>query len=175
MPTGRVDFFDATTNTDLGSVPLSGGQAVLTTATLGAANHVIQASYSGDGSFLPSLDAVTQNVHYNFSGFLPPLSKDAVFALGAAIPIKFQLRDFDGKLISRLGAVVSLQVQQVDAAGNPLAPAFTPASAGNTGLRYDGNQYAFNWQTTGLSAGYYEILLTLDDGTVQKIRVKLRA
>src|SRR5207249_4608996 len=98
---------------------------------------------------------------------------NAVFGLNTTIPIKFQLSDYGGKLISRLGAVTSLQVERVDAAGNPLAPPFTPTSAGKIGLTYDGNHYSFNWQTTGLSAGYYEILLALDDGTVQKLIVKL--
>src|SRR5262249_42106933 len=45
-PTGNVDFFDVSTNTDLGAVPLSGGSAALKTAALGAGNHLIRASYS---------------------------------------------------------------------------------------------------------------------------------
>jgi hypothetical protein len=159
-PSGSVDFFDATTNTELGRVPLSGGRATLTTAALGVGAHLIRASYSGDGSFLPSLDALTQAVHYAFSGFLPPLRQNAVFGLGTTVPINFQLSDYSGKLISRLGAVTSLQVERVDAAGNPLAPPLTPANTGNAGLTYDGNHYSFNWQTAGLSAGYYDILLS---------------
>jgi hypothetical protein len=62
-PTGSVDFFDVTTDTDLGSVPLSGGSAALTTAALGAGNHLIRASYSGDSNFTLSLDALTQTVN----------------------------------------------------------------------------------------------------------------
>src|SRR5262249_19636487 len=61
-PSGSVDFFDVSTNTDLGSVPLSGGRATLGTTALGVGNHVIRAGYSGDSSFLPSLDTVTQTV-----------------------------------------------------------------------------------------------------------------
>jgi hypothetical protein len=62
-PTGSVNFFDVSTNTDLGSAPLSGGSASLTTAALGAGSHLIRASYSGDDQFTVSLDALTQTVN----------------------------------------------------------------------------------------------------------------
>src|SRR5262249_37150491 len=62
-PTGSVDFFDVTTDTDLGSVPLSGGSASLTTAALGVGSHLIRASYSGDGNFTLGLDALTETVN----------------------------------------------------------------------------------------------------------------
>jgi hypothetical protein len=61
-PSGKVDFFDVSTNTDLGSVSLSGGSAALPTAALGVGQHVIRATYSGDGNFTVSLDALTQTV-----------------------------------------------------------------------------------------------------------------
>jgi hypothetical protein len=61
-PTGSVDFFDATTNTDLGPALLTGGAAVLNTAALALGTHVIRANYSGDSDYLPSLDALTQTV-----------------------------------------------------------------------------------------------------------------
>jgi hypothetical protein len=61
-PTGRVDFVDTSTNTDLGTVPLSGGVASVSTAALALGTHLIQASYSGDSSFMPSAATVTQMV-----------------------------------------------------------------------------------------------------------------
>ena len=62
-PTGGVDFFDVSTNTDLGTVSLGGGSASLTTAALGAGTHLIRASYSGDSKFTLSLDALAQTVN----------------------------------------------------------------------------------------------------------------
>jgi hypothetical protein len=61
-PSGSVDFFDTTTNTDLGSTPLLSGQAVLTTSQLGAGSHAISATYSGDPLFTLSSAITTQMV-----------------------------------------------------------------------------------------------------------------
>src|SRR5262249_4592922 len=136
-PTGSVDFFDTTTNNDLGSVALSGGTASLSTSTLAAGNHVIRASYSGDSNYLPSLALLTQQVHYHFSGFLAPLNSTTAMALNRTVPIKFQLTDYNGKSITGLNAVQSLVVSG------------TIMLTGS--LRYDttANQFIANWNTKG--------------------------
>jgi hypothetical protein len=59
-PAGSVHFVDTTTNADLGTVPLTASSAALTTSALLAGNHVIVANYLGDGTFLPSLDTLTE-------------------------------------------------------------------------------------------------------------------
>jgi uncharacterized repeat protein (TIGR01451 family) len=61
-PSGSVDFFDVTTQTDLGSVALSGGVASLTTSSLAPGDHQILATYKGDSNFTLSLDSVLQQV-----------------------------------------------------------------------------------------------------------------
>ena len=55
-PTGTVDFYDTTTNTDLtpGGVALSSGTATFSTTSLAAGSHTIKATYSGDTNFLTS-------------------------------------------------------------------------------------------------------------------------
>jgi hypothetical protein len=116
---------------------------------------------------------VTINVLYCFSGFLPPLNKNMSYNLGRTIPIKFQLCDVNGALITSLSAVSSLQIQALDSKGNPVGAPFNPTPAGNTALRNDGSQYIFNWQTKGLTAGSYEILLTLADSTVKTVVIQL--
>jgi hypothetical protein len=112
---------------------------------------------------------LTQNVHYAFSGFLPPLSQNLVFALGRTIPIKFELTDVDGSETTALSAVMSLQVAPVNADGTTGA-LISPTPAGGTMLRNDDGQYVFNWQTKGLAAGSYEILLTLNDGSAARTK-----
>jgi hypothetical protein len=167
-PTGSVDYFDTTTNTDLGSVVLSGGSASLTTSALSVGNHVIRASYGGDSNFLPSLALLTQQVHYTFSGFLAPLNSSIAMALNRTVPIKFQLTDYNNAFISSLSAVVSLQV--LDVSGTNVL-----TNAGSTALRYDStaNQFIANWQTKGLAAGTYTVTLALADGTTYTESVTL--
>jgi hypothetical protein len=62
-PTGSVDFYDATTSTDLGSVSLVKGVATLSTAALAVGTHALQARYGGDSTYLPSLGPLTQTVN----------------------------------------------------------------------------------------------------------------
>jgi parallel beta-helix repeat protein len=111
-------------------------------------------------------------VPFNFGGFLPPLSQNMPFALNRSIPIKFQLTDVDGSLITGLSAVTSLQVAQVNP-DNSLGTPFNPAPTPGTSLRNYGSQYIFNWLTKGLAAGTYEILLILSDGTLHTKMLQL--
>ena len=60
--TGSVEFVDATTGVDLGTVPLTDGVAQLTTSALTAGTHAITAEYLGDSSFAFSVDTWTQTV-----------------------------------------------------------------------------------------------------------------
>ncbi|MGA2256854.1 MAG: Ig-like domain repeat protein, partial [Thermoguttaceae bacterium] len=63
VPTRSVDFYDTTTDTDLGSVALNGqGVAKLVTSSLAMGSHAIVATYSGDGNFTPSFASLTQTV-----------------------------------------------------------------------------------------------------------------
>jgi hypothetical protein len=164
VPNGTVQFVIDGVN--FGSpVTLTNGNAGITTATLTPGPHTIQAVYGGNNDFLGSSNSLTQNVQYCFDGFLPPLSQNMAFALNRTIPIKWQLCDFNSTLITSLSAVTSLQVAPVNADGS-LGTPFNPTPAGATSLRNDGSQFIFNWQTKGLTAGTYEILLTLSDATL---------
>ncbi len=60
--TGSVDFFDATTSTDLGSIPLASGTGALTTGALAVGSHTIVATYSGDANFLSSQGSTSLTV-----------------------------------------------------------------------------------------------------------------
>jgi hypothetical protein len=173
-PTGSVDFYDTTTGIDLGTVSLVNGAATLTTSALGAGSHVIRARYTGDSNFTFSLDTLNQAVQYKFSGFLAPLNTGVSYALGRAIPIKFQLTNYTGAAITSLVAVSSLLVAPVKSDGS-LGTPLVPVSSDGKNLTYSGGQYLFNWKTTGLSAGSYQIQLNLADGTTQTKTIQLKA
>jgi hypothetical protein len=59
VPTGIVDFFDASTGVDLGRVALFGGSCSLSTPTLSPGSHLITVTYSGDSNFLSSITATS--------------------------------------------------------------------------------------------------------------------
>jgi hypothetical protein len=63
-PTGSVDFYDTSTNIDLGSVALSGGVATLNISTLAVGSHTITATYNGDGYYQTSNTSLTQTVYH---------------------------------------------------------------------------------------------------------------
>jgi hypothetical protein len=171
-----VTFVDG--STVLGSGPLKNGVATFSTSALSVGSHSITAVYGGDTNFKGStsgtLSQQVNNAAYNFS-FLPPLSNGLTFAVNRTIPIKFTLTDANGNAVTSLSAVTSLQIQQVDANSNPIGNPFSPVSTNNQGLQYNGGQYQFNWQTKGLSAGYYEIEVTLADGTMHSKTIQLTA
>jgi len=59
-PTVNVTFKDG--NKTLGTVPLSGGQAMLSTASLKRGSHSITATFSGPANFAGSVSAVLTQV-----------------------------------------------------------------------------------------------------------------
>jgi hypothetical protein len=164
-PTGTVTFYDLTRGVTLGGGRVSKSVAQWTGSSLGPGGHTILAVYSGDANFITSSSSLVQNVS-SFSGFFAPLSNNLAFNMNRVIPIKWQLGDSNGKVITGLSAVVSLQVAPF-LSGGALGTPFNPMPSNGIGLRNDGKQYSFNWDTKGIAVGTYQIQLTLADGTVQ--------
>jgi len=94
------------------------------------------------------------SVVYKFGGFLPPLQSDGSYNLGRTIPVKFQLTDANGKLVSFASAKIS--------------------AGGVTGtFEFQGDHYQFNLDTKGMQAGPLTIAVSLDDGTAYTIQIHL--
>jgi len=99
---------------------------------------------------------------YNITGFLPPIREApnlSVFKSGRTVPAKFQVTDVNGNCVSTLVATFWHDYVNDNENGTQedgLPP--SEASEGNL-FRYDPEacQYIFNWKTTGLSAGTYNI------------------
>jgi hypothetical protein len=169
-PTGSVTFVDTTTHTTLATVALSSGSAQLSIATLPVNAESIAAIYSGDSNYLTSAASLVQQVRYGFSGFQAPLNSNLVFGLNRTIPIRFQIMDYSGASLSNLSAIASLKV--LNAKGTDVL-----SNGGGTALRYDptSKQFIANWQTKGLSAGSYTVVLRLADGATYQRVVPLAA
>ena len=128
----------------------------------------------------------TYTVAYNFIGFLSPLSAaGTVFAptfsgtvkQGSAVPLKWELFDGNGNVLSSLSTLASLYAcPNTGPSGPPGAPCVllyspTTGAKGNSTFRFSSPQFIFNWDTTstiGYVAGFFTLELQLNDGSVIK-------
>ncbi|GLZ29823.1 hypothetical protein Lesp02_20130 [Lentzea sp. NBRC 105346] len=118
---------------------------------------------------------------YDFGGLLQPINATgtpSVFKAGSTVPVKFQLRNAAGALVQSRTApqwLVPVRGGLMTAPVNETA--VTDASTTDGVFRWDATaqQYIYNWQTKGLSAGYnYRIGLKLDDGQTAYVTVGLK-
>lgn len=129
-----------------------------------------------DGSGTPSAE-VSRKVQFVYimvgGGFLPPVNNPPgtnTGNTGGTFPLKWQLKDANGKFISNLNTVKKVEYQ-LD--GTPPNCDFTapigtrqPLPTGGTFLRYDtkNNQFVYNWMLPS-TTGCYIFILTLADET----------
>jgi hypothetical protein len=101
--TGSVTFYDGTAS--LGSLPLLGGMATTTVATLAAGPHLLTAVYNGDSNAIASTSAaLTQTVN------LPPtiISSDtATFGAGSAGTFTVRATGYPIPILLKSGALPS--------------------------------------------------------------------
>jgi len=151
----------------------------------------LTASYGGDSLFNGSTTTsgpVTILVYYGFTGFLSPLGTAGTVSaptisgsanLGSAVPLKWQLRDSSGALLTSLATTTAIEAVLNPSCTGP-APTngrislYSPATGatGGSSFRYDttNNQFRFNWDTSygGITTGCYTVILTLSDSSPQK-------
>lgn len=158
----------ATMQATLNGTPVTSGSTV-TLAHLATNTFILTAT---DVAGNTSTQTATFAVVYNFIGFLPPIPNDGsgLFKLGSTVPVKFQLTDANGTLIST--AVAHLTIQMISnntLVGTPI-DATAPGNADVGDLfRFDGTQYIFNWSTKPVSTGTWQLQARLDDGTVHTV------
>lgn len=112
------------------------------------------------------------SVHYTvtfaFGGFGSPVIAGATYKAGSTVPLKFQLRDGNGNLVTSTGAVSSVVAGPC---GGGMA---TATAAGGSALRYDATaqQFVFNLKANGV--GCTNVGVVLEDTTVHTVAVNLR-
>jgi predicted extracellular nuclease len=191
--TAPLVFLNGVTNGatyTLGAVPAAScsatdsatGVAVQASLTItgGTANGVghftatCSGAKDGAGNIAAPISA-SYDVDYLFNGFFSPVSTNKTFKLGSTVPLKWTLQNVQQTFISSLSSITAVQVAPDPsclAGGEGVA--FDAGSAGNSGLQFQDNTFQFNWKTTGLAAGCYAAMVSLDDGTRETVFVTLR-
>ena len=134
-PSGLAVTWTGAPQTNAGSYPV--------TVTVNDANY--QGSATG-----------TFTINYGFKGLLQPYAAPpSDFKTGRSIPLKWQYTDFSGNVLNSSTSTPSITITL---GGNSI-PVGAP---GKSGLQYNTitSTWQFNWQTKGLSAGTYQILIT---------------
>ena len=140
------------------------------TFTVNAKDNVANTSSTG----------VSYSVNYNFSGYLVPVYNPPTVNTGKAgktYPVKWQLRDANGKFINAVSTVTSIasQVTSCGAFVNAPAKSLGGGATGGSSLRYDStaNQYIYNWKTTSSWAGTCrQLIIRFADGTFHRADFK---
>jgi hypothetical protein len=152
----------------------SGAFSWTPTAAQGGQIYTLTVRVTDNGD--PALHAdrqFTVGVGYTWSGLLAPVQAGGTYKAGRTLPIKFQLT---GASAGVTDAVIKLLVFKVS--DNVAGPAVDvqSSSAANTDnlFRFVNGEYVFNWNTSGLSAGTYQLQIDMGDGVVRAVNISLR-
>jgi hypothetical protein len=117
--------------------------------------------------------SVGVGVAYTWSGLLAPVQPNGVYKAERTIPLKFFLT---GPSAGISNAVAKLFVFKVsnDVLGDAVDIESTSAATTGNLFRYSGGQYIFNWNTSGLAAGTYQLQIDLGDGVTRAVNISLR-
>ena len=127
--------------------------------------------------------SVSYLVTYQFTGFQPPLqpavmapypsgsytpSDSGYFASGATIPVAWQLQDATNTYISdptTLTSIVAIPNPTCTGTVTGSGTTLYNSTTGQAAFSYDtpNNRFLFNWNTTGMTEGCYNLVVTTND------------
>ena len=118
----------------------------------------------------------TPGVTYAFSGVLQPINADgsSIFKLGSTVPVKFQLTDASGVLVTIAAANLYVSKVSDGVAGSEMEASSTSAASAGNQFRVSDGQYIFNLGTKGLSIGTWQLRIALDDGSSHTVQISLK-
>jgi MBG domain/Bacterial Ig-like domain (group 3)/Transmembrane protein 131-like N-terminal len=142
-PPGLTIVWTNAPQTDLGTYTV--------TATVNDPNYQGSAS----GPFL-----IEYGVPGFFAPYAPPTAGRA-YTVGSSIPLKWQFTNASGTPLSSPNAAPDIQIYAMGACGGTDTLVMTVNDPGNSGYQYDPSTdiWQFNWKTTGLPAGCYDIYI----------------
>jgi hypothetical protein len=137
-------------------------------SALSLGDHTVKAIFQGDGcDYIGSSQTATLGIIYDFLGFQPPvqISGNGVGLFsGKVIPVKIMVADALGELVSDAKAFVYFKQTAADVSVvGTEAESVSAADSGNQ-MRYDPltGQYIFNWDTSRIDNGYYNIYIYIE-------------
>jgi hypothetical protein len=144
------------------------------TAGQGGQVYTLTMRVTDNGS--PALHAdqqITVGVAYTWSSLLAPVQAGGVYKGGRTIPIKFQLT---GASAGVTNAVIKLLLFKVsdNVVGDPVDVVSTSAATTGNLFYFDNGYYLFNLNTSGLSAGTYQLQIDMGDGVSRAVNISLR-
>ena len=126
----------------------------------------------------------TYRVTYRFDGFLQPINDTAhqvgtstsVFKAGSTVPVKLQLKDTAGNLVTPVTAPEWLTPVKGSSMTVPVDESVYSLS-GDSGTAYKndgGGQWSYNWKTGSTVGSYWRVGFSLDDGSTYYVNICLR-
>jgi hypothetical protein len=118
--------------------------------------------------------------NYVFGGYLPPVNPDgsSIFRRRSTIPLKFQLTDCSGAVVSDAVATVTVFFYSGGILGSELESTTSSGNANTDNLyRYDATsqQYIYNLSGMTLTSGNtYLVRTMLDDGSTHDVLISIR-
>ena len=120
---------------------------------------------------------VTYYVRYAFGGFLQPINSDgsSIFKLKGSVKVAFQLFDANGNPVDDAVAKLTWKKLSSSVSGSSSETVITEAATEGNIFRYDADkdQYFFNIKAKALSAGTWQLSVSLDDGTVYTVNISV--
>jgi len=152
---------------------VASGEAI-DTSIVGAHTFTVDAT---DNAGNHTIKTVTYYVRYANFRILPPIYASGdrtVFKYGSTVPVKFQLQDANGNLVTNAVARIYLSKVVDGVPGSEVEGVSTsPATTGNS-FGSNGNHYSFDLATKNLSVGIWRIRIELNDGSSKFVTVTLR-
>jgi len=148
------------------------------TPTAAQAGHIytIVVGVTDDGT--PNLSDEKQiqvGVAYTWSGLQAPVVANGTYKVGRTIPIKFQLTGASAVVTTAQIHLMLFKFSN-NVVGDEVDVQSTSAATTGNLFRYDAssNQYVFNLDTSGLTAGMYQLQIDMGDGVVRAVNISLR-
>ncbi|KUO75864.1 MAG: hypothetical protein APF81_05395 [Desulfosporosinus sp. BRH_c37] len=163
---------DTVSGLDSSSSTIANG-SYIDTSSVGTKTITITAK---DNAGNVAVKVLTYYVGYLYSGVFQPLNSNGLndIKIGRTVPIKFQLKDADGKYIENAFAKLYL-VRITNGVPENEIEAISTSNATTTGnlFRYDEteNQYIYNLNTKNISSGACQLKIVLDDSSSKYVNV----